>query len=125
MDPSSAPGGSTTDEVAAASGDPSPASDAFSSAAAAAAEDLAGSMAGMTLDERFDLVMRIGEECIQADELRRLLRDQPFPICYDGFEPSGRMHIAQVRSTKRTASFPPIYVLLILICASDYWLNRL
>jgi hypothetical protein len=106
MDASPAPGTSTIDEVAAASGDPSPAPDTSSSSVAAAAEDLVGSMAGMTLDERFDLLMRIGEECIQSDELRRLLQDKPFPICYDGFEPSGRMHIAQVRSTKRTASFP-------------------
>lgn len=37
----------------------------------------------------------IGEECIQEDELRNLLEKKPEPICYDGFEPSGRMHIAQ------------------------------
>eukprot|EP00238_Polyblepharides_amylifera_P005708 CAMPEP_0196589538 /NCGR_PEP_ID=MMETSP1081-20130531/63850_1 /TAXON_ID=36882 /ORGANISM="Pyramimonas amylifera, Strain CCMP720" /LENGTH=411 /DNA_ID=CAMNT_0041912375 /DNA_START=82 /DNA_END=1317 /DNA_ORIENTATION=+ len=49
---------------------------------------------GMTLDQRYDLVRSIGEECIQEDELMRLLnlRDA---VCYDGFEPSGRMHIAQ------------------------------
>uniref|UniRef100_M8CSC1 tyrosine--tRNA ligase n=1 Tax=Aegilops tauschii TaxID=37682 RepID=M8CSC1_AEGTA len=35
------------------------------------------------------------EECIQPDELKRLLQNKPVPICYDGFEPSGRMHIAQ------------------------------
>ncbi len=29
-------------------------------------------------------------------ELRELLRRKPNPIAYDGFEPSGRMHIAQV-----------------------------
>ncbi|XP_066326093.1 tyrosine--tRNA ligase 1, cytoplasmic-like [Miscanthus floridulus] len=63
--------------------------------AAAAAEDLAGGVAAMTLDERFDLLRGIGEECIQEDELRRLLEKKPVPICYDGFEPSGRMHIAQ------------------------------
>lgn len=40
----------------------------------------------------------IGEECIQEDELRNLLAKKPEPICYDGFEPSGRMHIAQVCS---------------------------
>ena len=38
----------------------------------------------------------IGEECIQEDELKNLLAKKPTPICYDGFEPSGRMHIAQV-----------------------------
>jgi len=40
-------------------------------------------------------VRSIGEECIQEDELRNLLEKKPEPICYDGFEPSGRMHIAQ------------------------------
>ena len=50
---------------------------------------------GLTLDERYDLVRSIGEECIKEDELRRLLEKKPLPVCYDGFEPSGRMHIAQ------------------------------
>lgn len=49
-----------------------------------------------SLKERFDLIRSIGEECIQEDELERLLANKPQPICYDGFEPSGRMHIAQV-----------------------------
>ena len=31
-------------------------------------------------------------------ELRQLLLRKPNPIAYDGFEPSGRMHIAQVNS---------------------------
>lgn len=52
----------------------------------------------LTADEKYDLVRSIGEECIQEDELRRLLANKPNPIAYDGFEPSGRMHIAQVRS---------------------------
>ena len=38
----------------------------------------------------------MGEECIQEAELRNLLEKKPNPIAYDGFEPSGRMHIAQV-----------------------------
>ncbi|PWA94994.1 tyrosine--tRNA ligase [Artemisia annua] len=46
-------------------------------------------------EEKFDLVICIGEECIQEEELRRLFEKNPHPICYDGFEPSGRMHIAQ------------------------------
>jgi len=49
----------------------------------------------LTLDERVNLCLSIGEECIQPDELRRLLEKKPNPIAYDGFEPSGRMHIAQ------------------------------
>lgn len=49
----------------------------------------------LTLDERYTLVRSIGEECVQEDELRNLLLKKPVPIAYDGFEPSGRMHIAQ------------------------------
>jgi hypothetical protein len=48
----------------------------------------------LSLEERFQLVRSVGEECIQEDELRNLLERKPLPICYDGFEPSGRMHIA-------------------------------
>lgn len=32
---------------------------------------------------------------MQEQELRNLLEKKPLPVCYDGFEPSGRMHIAQ------------------------------
>lgn len=49
----------------------------------------------MTLEERFQLVRSIGEECITDAELQNLLAKKPNPISYDGFEPSGRMHIAQ------------------------------
>ena len=49
----------------------------------------------LTLDEKYALCRSVGEECIQEEELRLLLEKKPVPICYDGFEPSGRMHIAQ------------------------------
>ncbi|KAJ7952302.1 Tyrosine--tRNA ligase [Quillaja saponaria] len=49
----------------------------------------------LTLEEKYQIVRSVGEECIQEDELRNLLEKKPMPICYDGFEPSGRMHIAQ------------------------------
>lgn len=49
----------------------------------------------LNAEERFQIVRSIGEECIQEDELMNLLAKKPQPICYDGFEPSGRMHIAQ------------------------------
>jgi len=41
------------------------------------------------------LARSVGEECIQEEELKLLFEKKPNPICYDGFEPSGRMHIAQ------------------------------
>lgn len=56
----------------------------------------------MTLDERFELCRSVGEECVQEDELRNLLDKKPVPVCYDGFEPSGRMHIAQGVMVGRT-----------------------
>lgn len=49
----------------------------------------------LTPDEKYELVRTVGEECIQDDELRALFARKSEPICYDGFEPSGRMHIAQ------------------------------
>ncbi|CAN8065295.1 unnamed protein product [Agarophyton chilense] len=51
---------------------------------------------GMTLEQRVALIMSVGEECHTEHALRMLLANKPAPpVCYDGFEPSGRMHIAQ------------------------------
>jgi len=51
-------------------------------------------------EERMYLVMgcfdRIGGEIIQKNELRELLTRSYNPVAYDGFEPSGRLHLAQV-----------------------------
>lgn len=44
---------------------------------------------------RIATVLSIGEECVQEEELQKLLQSKEEPIAYDGFEPSGRMHIAQ------------------------------
>ncbi|OMO54285.1 Aminoacyl-tRNA synthetase, class Ic [Corchorus capsularis] len=49
----------------------------------------------LSLEERFKIIRSVGEECIQEDELLNLLKHKSEPISYDGFEPSGRMHIAQ------------------------------
>ncbi|XWS19223.1 hypothetical protein CRYUN_Cryun32bG0112500 [Craigia yunnanensis] len=49
----------------------------------------------LSVEERFRIIRSVGEECIQEDELLNLLIHKHEPICYDGFEPSGRMHIAQ------------------------------
>jgi len=49
----------------------------------------------LTAEEKYELVRSVGEECTKDDELRNLLAKKTNPICYDGFEPSGRMHIAQ------------------------------
>jgi hypothetical protein len=57
----------------------------------------AASPSELSLEERFELCRSVAEECIADDELRNLLAKKPNIIAYDGFEPSGRMHIAQVR----------------------------
>ena len=49
------------------------------------------------LQRDLDSILSVGEECISESELKSLLlakRDIGFNL-YDGFEPSGRMHIAQ------------------------------
>lgn len=48
-----------------------------------------------SLEERYNLVASVGEEIISNEELKELLHRKPLFNCYDGFEPSGRMHIAQ------------------------------
>ncbi len=49
----------------------------------------------LTIEQRIELIKSVGEECVMVDELRPLLEQNRFVYCYDGFEPSGRMHIAQ------------------------------
>lgn len=51
----------------------------------------------MNVEERLDLIRQVATEgeIVTEDELRQLLQDKPRPVCYDGFEPSGRIHIAQ------------------------------
>mmetsp|Transcript_12742 Transcript_12742/g.18741 ORF Transcript_12742/g.18741 Transcript_12742/m.18741 type:complete len:723 (-) Transcript_12742:20-2188(-) len=50
-----------------------------------------------SLQQDFERILSVGEECINPAELKALLlskRETGFNL-YDGFEPSGRMHIAQ------------------------------
>ena len=49
----------------------------------------------LSIDEKIKLVKEVGEEIIKEEELKDLFEREEMPICYDGFEPSGRMHIAQ------------------------------
>jgi tyrosyl-tRNA synthetase len=50
---------------------------------------------GMHIDERVALIRQVGEEVLTEEELRELLSKKKNPVAYDGFEPSGRIHIAQ------------------------------
>ncbi len=49
----------------------------------------------MDTEARLSLIRQTGEEIISEEELRALLETKKTPVAYDGFEPSGRMHIAQ------------------------------
>lgn len=41
------------------------------------------------------MCLSVGEEVLVEEELKTLLQNKDVFRCYDGFEPSGRMHIAQ------------------------------
>ncbi len=49
----------------------------------------------MSIEDRLKLIKQVGEEIIQEDELKKLLESGGELIAYDGFEPSGQIHIAQ------------------------------
>ena len=49
----------------------------------------------MDLNDKVALVKEVGEELINEEELRELFQRKENPIAYDGFEPSGQIHIAQ------------------------------
>src|SRR3989344_2230264 len=49
----------------------------------------------MTTTERLKILLNVGEEIIGEKELKELLNSGEEIIAYDGFEPSGQMHIAQ------------------------------
>ncbi len=49
----------------------------------------------MSTDERLFLIKQVGEEIVTEDELKNLLRKKERAVAYDGFEPSGKVHIAQ------------------------------
>jgi len=49
----------------------------------------------MDVESRLGLIRQVGEEIVTEEELRVLLQAKPHPIAYDGFEPSGKIHVAQ------------------------------
>ncbi|MFP4403469.1 MAG: tyrosine--tRNA ligase [Nanoarchaeota archaeon] len=49
----------------------------------------------MDINERIKLIKEVGEEIVTEDELTELLNSKKEIIAYDGFEPSGKIHIAQ------------------------------
>jgi len=65
--------------------------------AAAAANGLGEGLkvSEMSIDEKVAIAKSVGEEILTEVELEKLYKAKAHPIVYDGFEPSGRMHIAQ------------------------------
>lgn len=49
----------------------------------------------MNVDEKVKTVLEVGAEVINEEELKALFEEKENPIAYDGFEPSGQIHIAQ------------------------------
>ena len=49
----------------------------------------------MNTQDRLNLIGQVGEEIIGGEELKTLLESGEQLIAYDGFEPSGQIHIAQ------------------------------
>ncbi len=49
----------------------------------------------MDINTKLELIKQVGEEIITEDELKTLIETKSHPIAYDGFEPSGNIHIAQ------------------------------
>jgi len=49
----------------------------------------------MDYKEKIKIVKEVGEEIISEEELKELFSKKKNPIAYDGFEPSGKIHIAQ------------------------------
>jgi tyrosyl-tRNA synthetase len=49
----------------------------------------------MDIEKRLALIKEVGEEIINEEELLEILKTKKKIVAYDGFEPSGKIHIAQ------------------------------
>jgi len=49
----------------------------------------------MDIQKKIELIKQVGEEIVTEEELKNLLETKEHPVAYDGFEPSGNIHIAQ------------------------------
>ena len=52
-------------------------------------------MESKAIEERVNRIKSIGTEIIGESNLESLLKNKENIVAYDGFEPSGRIHIAQ------------------------------
>ena len=82
---------------------PAPAADAAAPAAPVAAAKAAAAPAPeenlyvspLSVEQKVEIALSVGEETLTVEELTGLFTAKQHPVVYDGFEPSGRMHIAQ------------------------------
>jgi tyrosyl-tRNA synthetase len=49
----------------------------------------------LPIEKRVELIKSVGSEIVGEEDIKDRLLKKDFFRCYDGFEPSGRMHIAQ------------------------------
>lgn len=49
----------------------------------------------LSIDEKVEIIKSFAEEIINEDELKELFKTKKKIVAYDGFEPSGQIHIAQ------------------------------
>lgn len=52
-------------------------------------------MINLNIEERLNLIRSVGEEIVTEEETLKLLEAKKNFVAYDGFEPSGQVHIAQ------------------------------
>jgi tyrosyl-tRNA synthetase len=56
---------------------------------------LAPPLVKLPYEERLKRVLSVAAECVSENEMKELLMNCDNPVAYDGFEPSGQIHIAQ------------------------------
>ncbi len=49
----------------------------------------------MNISQKLNLVKQVREEIVTEEELKHLFETKKHPVAYDGFEPSGQIHVAQ------------------------------
>jgi len=80
----------------------------------------------MTIQQKIKFINNNAEEIITPEELKKLLNEKKNPIAYDGFEPSGNIHIAQaIMKTVMVNKFTDMGIKFkILIADWHAWANN-
>jgi tyrosyl-tRNA synthetase len=80
----------------------------------------------LTIDQRVNLVKQVGEEITTEAELKSLLEKNENLIAYDGFEPSGKIHLAQgiVRAINVNKMIEAGFTFKMLVADWHAWANH-